>query len=256
MFIHNFSHFMLIWIFPPGLILLLMLGGFLLTRYGKSYGNKVCICAYILFWLLSTPVLAQALIDGLQKQYPPLPASTLAASQSEIVVLGHGVENSPEFSPRDKLSEVSASRIFYTAYLARKLHVPVVVSGGNRNNIAHSEAEVMRNDLQNSYATAVNSVENTSRNTQEQSTLLLPILKNNNIRNVYLVTNAWHMPRSMYVFKKAFTASGIDIIPAPMGYISLKSESVTMNLMPSLKALNTSAIALYEYVGIIWYHIY
>jgi uncharacterized SAM-binding protein YcdF (DUF218 family) len=248
---------MIIWLFPPGLILLLMLIGFLFSARGYAIGRKINIFAFVLFWLLSTPYFAQWLIDGLQKQYTPLPANTLASSKnSEIVVLGSGVEDAPEYAGKDNLSQKSLARVQYTAYLSSFTHAPIIVSGGNRDNMGRSEADLMQSVLQKSFHAPVSNSENTSRNTQEQSTLLVPILKKKNIHQIYLVTNAWHMRRSMYAFKKAFSNTDITIIPAPMGYIALKSQNVFINLLPFLNALNTSVIALYEYLGIFWYRIY
>jgi uncharacterized SAM-binding protein YcdF (DUF218 family) len=249
---------MQIWVFPPGLILLLMLIGFLFTQMGSAFGKKLSVFAYIIFWLLSSPLGAQALIDGLQKNYLPLTAEHLGKSaQTQIVVLGSGIEASPEYAAKSTLSDKTLARVHYTAYLYKQIHAPILVSGGNRDYFGHSEADLMQSELQNSYATPVAASENTSRNTQEQSTLLVPILKANNVRRIYLVTNAWHMPRSLYVFKIALLNADLSIIPDPMGYIELKSKKDTYtNFLPSLNALNTSAIALHEYIGLAWYHFY
>jgi uncharacterized SAM-binding protein YcdF (DUF218 family) len=257
MSLHNISHFMIIWLFPPGLILLLMLIGFLFSLSGRAIGKKMTIFAFVIFWVLSTPYFAQLLIDGLQKPFPPLPSKILTNNKnSEIVVLGFGVEDAPEYAGKDNLSIKSLARVQYAAYLSSLTHLPVTVSGGNRDNMARSEADLMQSVLQKSFNTPVSDSENTSRNTQEQSTLLVPILKKKNIQQIYLVTNAWHMQRSMYAFKKAFSNTDITIIPAPMGYIALKSQNVFINLLPFLNALDTSVIALYEYLGIFWYRIY
>jgi uncharacterized SAM-binding protein YcdF (DUF218 family) len=249
---------MQIWTFPPGLILLLMLIGFLLVACGFRSGKKMVVATYILFWLLSTPLVAQAMINCLQKQYSPLQPASLSQQtiNPEIVVLGSGLENSPEYSSKDSVSAITMSRVHYAAYLHKLTHADILVSGGNKDNSGRTEAALMRELLQDSYQIPVNTVETTSRNTQEQSTLLVPILKQNNIHRIYLVTNAWHMPRTIYAFKNSLKTQDVQIIPAPMGYISLKSESLFINLLPSLNALNTSAIALHEYTGIIWYHVH
>jgi uncharacterized SAM-binding protein YcdF (DUF218 family) len=258
MHLHNFSHFMQIWVFPPGLILLLMLIGILFTLAGSAFGKKLSVFTFIIFWFLSSPLGAQALIDGLQKNTVPLdPHDLTPEAQTQIIVLGAGIQGSPEYADKSTLSEKTLARVHYTAYLYKQIHAPILVSGGNRDYFGHSEADLMQSELQNSYSTPVAAVENTSRNTQEQSTLLVPILKANNVRRVYLVTHAWHMPRSLYAFKTAFAKADVIIIPAPMGYIDLKSKDyMYANLLPSLNALNTSAIALHEYIGLAWYHFY
>ncbi len=256
MHLHNFSHFMQIWVFPPGLILLLML--IVLFLNGRAFGKKLSVFTFIIFWFLSAPLGAQTLIDGLQKNYVPLNPNHLPkATGAQIIVLAHGIQGSPEYAEKSTLTNETLARVHYTAYLYKQIHAPIIVSGGNRDYFGHSEADLMQYELQNSYSTPVAGSENTSRNTQEQSTLLVPILKANNVRSIYLVTHAWHMPRTMYAFRTAFANAGVTIIPAPMGYIELKSKDfMYANLLPSLNALNTSAIALHEYIGLAWYHIY
>lgn len=257
MLIHNVSHFMQIWTFPPGLILSLMLFGFMLKKCGVAAGKKIIVVSYIIFWLLSTPLVAQAMIDGLQKQFPVLSPTALNKQDdhTEIVVLGSGLENSVEYSSKESVSAITMSRVNYAAYLHKLTAANILVSGGNKDNVGHTEADLMRQLFEDGYQMNVNASENISRDTQEQGAMVAPILKQNNIRSIYLVTNAWHMPRSMYAFKKALSAEGVQIIPAPMGFITLKSESFFINLLPSLNALNTSAYAMHEYTGIIWYHV-
>lgn len=251
MLLHNFSHFMQIWFLPPGLFLALMLFSFLLIWKGyKKIGKKLFSFTYILFWLFCTPLFAQAFIDGLQKQYPPLEfEKKVKISNSAIVVLGSGVEQAFEFPEQYRVTDITLSRLHYAAYLHNKLQVPMIVSGGNHTNTAITEAEAMRTILQKDYNISVPIIEKESRNTLEESKLLAPIIKKNNIQTIYLVTHAWHMPRSILAFKSA----NITVIPAPMGFISLKSESTLINLLPSLNALNTCAFALHEYIGIVWY---
>jgi uncharacterized SAM-binding protein YcdF (DUF218 family) len=258
MHLHNFSHFMQIWVFPPGLILLLMLAGIVFTLRGSSFGKHISIFTLFIFWLLSSPIGAQALIDGLQKNYYPLNPNKLTPEpNTQIIVLAGGIQGSPEYAAKATLTEKTLERVHYTAYLYKQIHAPILVSGGNRDYFGHSEADLIQSELQNSYSTPVAGIENTSRNTQEQSTLLVPILKANNVRSVYLVTHAWHMPRSIYAFKTAFANADVTIIPAPMGYIDLKQKDyMYANFLPSLDALNISTIALHEYIGLVWYHFY
>ena len=249
---------MQIWVFPPGLILSLMLVGFILIGMKKKSGNKLLMLAFLLFWLLSTPWLGQALIDGLQKRYTPLNATQqrFTGTDTAIVVLGSGVDIAPEYQNKDVASEETMSRVIYAAYLSRHTQLPIIVSGGNSDQLAHYEADLMRDLLQDNYGITVKAVETQSHNTEEQSQMLVPILKRHAIKTVYLVTHAWHMPRSIYAFEESFHANAITVIPAPMGFIALKSDSFVINLLPSINALRTSVYAMHEYLGLAWYHFY
>lgn len=257
MTLYNFSHFMQIWLFPPGLILLLMLIGFILTRRNSRIGKMVVIFAFLFFWLLSTPLVTQLLIDGLQNQYQPLQLNKhgLQKNNSAIVVLGSGIENAMEYENKHTVSDRTLSRLRYTAYLYTKTHLPIIVSGGNRDNRAYTEADLMLEVLREDYKIAAQLSENKSRNTGDEARFLLPVLKQHGINTIYLITHAWHMPRSMYAFNQIFNQENVKIIPAPMGYILLKSDDWFSNILPSLNALNSSVFALHEYVGIIWYRL-
>lgn len=257
MTLYNFSHFMQIWLFPPGLILLLMLISFFLLRLNNKMGKRVMIFAFLSFWFLSTPFITQLLINGLQNQYSPLQftAYNSPREHSAIVVLGSGIENAKEYEHKHTISDRTLSRLRYTAYLHTKTHLPIIVSGGNRDNCAHTEADLMLAVLKEDYKIAAEWRENYSRNTADEGRFLLPILKQHGIKTIYLVTHAWHMPRSMYALNQAFKQEGIRIVPAPMGYILLKSDDWFSNCLPTLTALNSSAFALHEYVGILWYRL-
>lgn len=258
MTLHNFSHFIQNWLFPPGLILLLMLCGYGLSFKWRRFGKAVMMFAFVLLWLVSTPFIAQQLIDGLQNQYAPLQIeqAVTAANQTAIVVLGSGIENAVEYDNKHMLSEHTLSRLHYAAYLNTKTHLPIIVSGGNRDNKAYTEARLMREVLRDTYKITAPWQEDASQNTEEESRLLVPIAAAHGIHTIYLVTHAWHMPRSMYAFKRAFQPAGLTVIPAPMGYLALKkSDNTLVNCLPALDALNASVYAIHEYIGLLWYRV-
>lgn len=258
--LYNLSHFLQIWAFPPGLILLLFLLGFILVAYERISGKIIILFSFALFWLFSTPIITQHLIDGLQNQYPPLaieknlPATPI--EHSAIVILGSGVENALEYPNKHTLSDKTLSRLQYAVYLHNKIHLPIIVSGGNRDKTASTEADLMQEVLTTLYHVPVILIENKSRNTRDEALLLAPLLKARNIHTIYLITHAWHMPRSMLAFKQAFDALGITIIPAPMGFVILQSGDRLSDYLPLVTALNTSVFALHEYVGILWYRLF
>ena len=87
---------------------------------------------------------------------------------------------------------------------------------------------------------------------------MVPILEKHEIKTAYLVTNAWHMPRAMYAFHsvlKITKNTEIKVIAAPMGYVVLPPNQGILNYLPSFSALDTSATALHEYVGMVWYRL-
>ena len=66
-----------------------------------------------------------------------------------------------------------------------------------------------------------------------------------------LVTSAFHMPRSMLSFQKM----GMEVVAAPTDYRAKRSALTWADWLPSVSAMETSAAALHEYVGLPFYRI-
>ena len=223
--------------------------------FARRMGLILIWFAIIFFWCCSMPSLVQKFIDQLQNQYQPLNIAQLniADTKSAIVVLGAGVENALEYDDGSRVSDRTSARLQYAVYLHQQTHLPIYVSGGNRNLTALTEAKAMQQILNNYYHIAAMIGEDKSKNTYDESLFILPILKDHQIKTIYLVTDAWHMPRSMYIFSKHFQGSGIKIIPAPMGVINFKTAGTLAHYLPLINALNAYVFAAHEYVGLIWY---
>lgn len=240
----------------PCLNLLLALISFFIWKKYRLLARTLLTISFTSLWLLSTPVVANKLIDSLEKQYPPLKSEkTQNNNSAAIVVLGGGIQSAPEFDNQYSGSEATLHRLYYASFLFQKTHFPIIVSGGNPSQTTTTEADTMSIILKNSFRVPTLLIENQSLNTVDESRLLLPILKQHKIETIYLITNAWHMPRTMYIFNSTFKNSGITIIPAPIGKNSSFNHVSLMNYLPSLDGLNKSNIAIHEYLGIIWYSI-
>lgn len=253
---YYFSHLLQPWILPPGFNLLIIIIGIVVLRfYSRRAGKNIIIFSLATLWLFSTPVVAQLLIDQLQNQYPPLQVSQISHKvPSAIIVLGGGHEVSPETESGYTLSNATEERIHYAAYLYHKTKLPIITSGGRINKRSPSEAELMRHDMKYYFHIRVAWTENNSRNTRDEGNLMVPILKKQAIKVAYLVTNAWHMPRAIYSFRNSLKKTKIKIIAAPMGYITPANKGI-LNYLPSNSALNGSATAMHEYIGILAYHL-
>lgn len=250
------SHIIQSWILPPGLNLLLALIGFMLLSRSKAIGISLILISFITLWIFSTPIIAQSLINYLQNQYPTLRVNEILSQQSAaIVVLGGGHEISPDSPNGYSLSDASEFRLRYAAFLYYKTHFPVIVSGGTLIKSSPTEAELMRQEMQNYFHVPVAWEETHSITTMDEANLMVPILEKHKIKIAYLVTNGFHMPRAIYAFQKSFNKTQIKIIPAPMGYSILNPNQGILNFFPSINALSNSRIALHEYIGMLFYHL-
>ena len=81
---------------------------------------------------------------------------------------------------------------------------------------------------------------------REQAHQVKFLLNETGIQRVVLITHAWHMPRAVAEFE----VTGLDVVPAPMGYLATALQRV--DYIPSAAAMQISARAMHEYYARIW----
>lgn len=248
------SHYMQPWLLPPGLNILLVVLGLCIWCYWPTVGKIISIVGFISLWLLSTPIVAYNMIDILQNKYAMLQPDSLDNSQPDdaIVVLGGGDSVEAEYGYKHTVSDFTLHRLKYTAYLHNKTHLPIIVSGGKSNGSMDAEADLMDSLLQDNYNIKADIKEDKSLTTADESKYIASILKQKQFHGIYLVTNAWHMPRSVFIFQ----CLGIKVTPAPMGYYVYGPGYALISFLPNMDALYASSIAIHEFMGLFWYHLY
>jgi uncharacterized SAM-binding protein YcdF (DUF218 family) len=241
-----FTIFISALLLPP--LSLILLGGLslgLLNRYPRL-AKTLGATTLILLGALSMPVIA----DRLLAQFEHYPAINLThpPAADAIVILGAGSYfDAPEYGG-DTVSRYALERVRYGARLARATRLPVAVSGGNPAG-GVAEAYLMRDTLQQDFNVSTRWVEPHSNNTWENahaSRALLP----GQIKRIYLVTHAWHLPRAIYAFEHA----GFTVIPAGTGY-SLAKHIKPIDFIPQPRGLTNSYFAIHEAIGLIWYRL-
>ncbi len=95
-------------------------------------------------------------------------------------------------------------------------------------------------------------LEGQSRNTRENAVLLKPLLPATQGQTWLLVTSAWHMPRSVGVFRKA----GYDIVPFPVDFATEGDARDVLRLNRSFSyGLGLLDLAFKEWIGLIAYRL-
>ncbi|TQV88970.1 YdcF family protein [Aliikangiella coralliicola] len=252
---YTFKAFLL----PPGINLLLLIVGLAMLGFSRFRRSAIALISLgcISLVVLSTPTVSDSLIASLEVdeaiKMPQLKA--LQADQQTdraIVVLSGGrLSRAPEYGEIDTVSAQTLLRIRYAGWLQKRLHLPVLLSGGSVFNEATSEAVLMNQVMVSSFNIAPKWIESQSKNTAENAVYSSQILKQNNINEILLITHAWHMPRA----KKEFEKQGITVIPAPMSFSSNKKPGNFTDYLPNAKALHRSSSALHELLGNLWYDI-
>ncbi len=242
-------------ILPPGILLLTGAAGLLLLKKKPRTGYALAGGALLMLFLLSIPAVSLLLIGSLENNWPALTDRQLArpSAQAIVVLAGGRKLNAPEYGT-DTVSHFSLSRIRYAAWLYQRTHLPIIASGGivlSRGKT--SEAALMAQVLRQEFRIPHVQTEELSRTTRENAIHIQTLLENQNINRIYLVTHAFHMPRAV----TTFAARGIEVIPAPTDFINNPtSETRTfLDYLPHPGALQSSYLALREYVGMLWYHL-
>ena len=90
-------------------------------------------------------------------------------------------------------------------------------------------------------------LEEDSRDTRENASRTLALLKPAGINHVVLVTHGYHMPRALRAFTDA-AGPGLRIEPAPMG-LARRLESPTLEWLPSSRGFSQMRQTLRELIG-------
>ena len=225
---------------PVGLILLGLAGLLLLARRKRRWGHALVASSLLGLYLVSTPLTAGALLAALDR-YPALPPTGALPEAQAIVVLGAGLRWGAIEYGADTVTGTALERLRYGARLAERTALPVLVTGFS--------AEEMAETLETSFHVHVRwkaGGANTWGNAEQSAQVLLP----EGIRRVFLVTDFWHMPRSVATFHKA----GFETVPAPVGFTGNKRPFI-LALLPRTDSLVRVKQALHEGVGRVWYRL-
>lgn len=233
---------------PLSLLLMLALGIFLLYRRHKL-AKPLVLTAFGLLWIASAPYFAEGALHVLEAQTAPLTDRPPAADA--IVILGGGTYfRAPEYAGQDTVNEHTLLRLRYGAKLQRDTGKPILVAGGNPLGNSISEAQLMRATLGQDFHVPVQWTEDNSSNTQENAINSFQILQKAGIRRIYLVTHAWHMPRSARVFRRA----GFEVIEAPTAFTT-RYRIDLLAFMPRAESVCDSKIFMHEILGLLWYRV-
>ena len=248
----DITHIIKAFLLPPsGLILMLIASIVLLKRHAKA-ARLALIVLTSLFFILSLPVFSGLLMRSLEI-YPALNSKQISNADAQaIVILSGGREKDAEEYGGDTVSSITLDRLRYGAYLYRLTKLPILVTGGIVRNADISEAQLMVDSLQQDFAIASHWQEKQSRNTAENAIFTGRMLKKDNITKIFLVTSAWHMRRSMDIFKQ----QGFQVTAAPTHFAGLKKGPFMFaDFIPTATAFQNSTYALHEMIGYMWYQI-
>lgn len=224
-------------ILPPAGPLLLAFVGVVLIKRRPLLARACLILGLGSLWLLSTPVVSDAL-TGMAEHYPPLDWRQAADAQA-IVILGGGGQRAfaPEYGG-PAAEPFLLERLNYGAFIAHKTGLPILVTG------FQIEAVAMRDTLRRNFGIEARWVDDQAYDTFENARNSARLLKADGIQRVVLVTHATHLWRSVH----EFTAAGMEVVPAPVGILADRDIGIS-RYVPNLGALQRAYAAIYELLG-------
>ncbi|MBB6109677.1 Uncharacterized SAM-binding protein YcdF, DUF218 family [Mucilaginibacter lappiensis] len=126
----------------------------------------------------------------------------------------------------------------------------ILISGGNGNLNPSAFREGAWARYQLKAAQVPDScilIEDQSRNTLENASLTKSLLQKHGQRGPYLlVTSAFHMRRSVRIFKKM----GVDVMPYPCNYMAGTGDFSLSEFVPSADSLNKWSFYIKEIIGL------
>lgn len=228
---------------PPGIffVLFVVIAVFAYRR-GERKIAKAILLVTLVFYALSTGIVGDALMRGIESRYSP----PTEPHGDAIVMLGGGAtKDTPDIDGVGMLTSSPSSRMLTAARLYRVTHLPIVLSGGQVYTDSGTEAVIGRRVLMGLGVDERDIfVETESINTTQNAEYTARILQGIGAKQPMLVTSAFHMPRAVLCFKN----QGIDVVPYPTDFqANRETRDFHYNrLAPSADALLSSTIALRE----------
>ncbi len=239
-------------ILPPGcFIILLLITAVWLARSRKKLAAAIIFMLALLLWLSATSWVAGGLIHSLEKDWP-LPTQVKG---DVIILLSGGIyRQGSDFSGLGVPSEEMFGRIVSAVRLQKRLHLPIIVSGGAVNSSDYAEAPVVKRVLVDlGVPEQLIYTEVKSRDTAENARYSREICRRLGFSAPIIVTSAFHMRRAMI----AFRGEGMRLSPYPaLIRTGGKPEISWANLAPLSSALQLTSTAFREYLGLTVYRIF
>jgi uncharacterized SAM-binding protein YcdF (DUF218 family) len=226
-------------------------GAILMATRLARLGRGLAVASAVLLALAGFSPLGNWLIYPLEQRFPPWDATH--GAPDGIVVLGGAIDADLSAAHGAPAFTVAAARMVEAAALARRYpNARIVFTGGSGNLLSNDAREA-------DYAVAVFeglgiarerlTVERRSRNTQENAEFSKVVAAPKSGERWLLVTSAFHMPRSVGLFRQA----GFAVEPYPVDWRAggdLRAWRPT-----SMEGLGLVDTSVREWMGLLAYRI-
>jgi uncharacterized SAM-binding protein YcdF (DUF218 family) len=232
----------------PPLALFVVAGvGLALLRRRPKLARWLIGASSGLLLLLCLPWVSAALLKSLQASVEVYVPGQGPPAQAIVVLGGDFHSWAPELGGA-AVGPLTLERLRYGARLARETGLPLLVSGGKLDRRSPPLAELMAESLRRDFGLETRWIEARSGTTRQNADNAAELLRAAGVERVLVVSQAWHLPRSVAAFEDA----GLQAIPAPTGFRSWPHLDLA-GLLPSARSLRESSWAIHEWIGRLWY---
>lgn len=234
---------------PPGIIVTALVLVALYLRKRSRGGAVMCAALALVCWAGATRVVSKAVLRPLEQAYT-VPEKV---EGDVIVLLCGGAGDVPiDVSAAAALYPATMQRTYAVAKLQKKIKLPVIVSGGAPYSDTPESVAAARYLAELGVPKDKIITEEASRDTLENAAFTLKICREKGYKRVVLVTSAYHMPRSVYLFRKAGFP---EVVPYPYGRLAPASRRRHLrDFLPG--DVSDLTKGLNEYAGLAYYHLY
>jgi uncharacterized SAM-binding protein YcdF (DUF218 family) len=256
MFLLWLKKFVSFWLMPLPFCLTLLVAGLWLARSPRRarLGRALAIAGTVLLLLFSNKTLSMWLMQPLEARHAPIPElsaggplpAALAACRF-VVVLGGGHGDTPALPATSQLSPSGLGRIVEGVRLLRLLpDARLIVSGpAVKDNPTHAAVLARAAESLGVERSRVIQID-TAHDTEEESLATKKLVGD---APFALVTTAWHMPRSVALFRRA----GMSPLPCPADFSAKPTPDFRwVDLLWDPESLTRSTWAVRERIGYLW----
>ncbi len=238
----QFLKFAASFVLPPGIFFMMFfLIAYFAWKKGERFAAKSIFALTLLFYLFSTHLVADTAMGAIESTYAP-PAKPHG---DVVIMLGGGAfSDVADVDGEGALTATPSARLLTAVRLAKKLDLPILVSGGQVFQESGKEALLAKRTLLSLGVPKERIlVEGTSQNTVQNAAYTAKILQEHNLTQPILVTSAFHMKRAVLNYEKL----GIKVVPYPTDYmVSHHPIFHIVKIAPSADALRINATVLQE----------
>ncbi|WP_354229850.1 YdcF family protein [Bradyrhizobium sp. F1.4.3] len=224
----------------------------MVTRFA-TFGRKLAATTLVLWALAAFSPLGTWLLYPLESRFPPWDPSR--GAPDGIIVLGGSVDPDLSAVHHTPVVRQAADRMFAPVELARRYpNAKIVFTGGSADLISSDarEADWSAVLLEDSGIAKDRLImERNSRNTYENALFTKQLVAPKPGERWLLITSAYHMPRSMGIFRKA----GFDVEPYPVDWrMGRRADLFTFTNIGE-DGLGRTDMAVREWIGLVAYRL-